>query len=308
MKTIGTVIATYNGEKYVEEQIDSILNQSLRPHKIIVVDDCSTDKTAGIVARYRGAHPEIIIFEQNEKNMGYVKTFEHGISVCQTDYIAISDQDDIWKPDKIEKCYHTLEQNKEAKLCFHDLEFIDGNGNPLGKNFWDSALIPLPMSGTEARKRLANLINGVPGCTMFFSSDLKEYLLPMPDSKWSGHDWWIAVVGFFLANPIIVNEVLTCYRIHENQTCALAVNIKRKKKRRSFKDILFRIKRETKRIMLRRRITKIRSVEKKEREHALSQDVLKAITMYETFNLSHIPKEELFNLKDILKSNTRDMD
>jgi len=124
----------------------------------------------------------------------------------------------------------------------------------------------------------------------------------MQNSKWSGHDWCIAVVGFFLANPIIVNEALTRYRIHENQTCALAVNIKKGKKRRSYKDIFFKIKRETKRVLLRRRIRKIRSEEKKERERALSQDVLKAISMYEAFNFNHIPKEELSDLKDMLES------
>jgi glycosyltransferase involved in cell wall biosynthesis len=302
LKTIGTVIATYNGAKYLEEQIDSIFNQSLKPHKIIVVDDCSTDGTPGIIGKYRETYPGIIVFEQNERNLGYVRTFERAISICQTDYIAISDQDDIWKPDKVEKCFFTLEQNQDAKLCFHDLEFIDGSGNPLDKNFWESALIPLPASGATARKRLANLVNGVPGCTMFFSSDLKEYLLPMPNSKWSGHDWWIAVVGFFLANPIIVSETLTRYRIHENQTCALAVNIKRKRKRRTFKGILFRIKRETKRIILRRRIRRIRSEEKRERERALSKDLLKAISMYEALNLNHITEEELSNLKEMLKS------
>ena len=302
MKTIGIVIATYNGERYLYEQIDSIFSQSLQPDKIIVVDDCSTDGTTDIIAKYRKNHPEIIVFIQNEKNLGYVKTFERGISRCQTDYIALSDQDDIWKPNKIQNCYHALEHNTDAKLCFHDLEFIDGDGNSIGKNFWESSLIPLPVSGAAARKQLANLIDLVPGCTIFFASDLKEYLLPMPNSKWSGHDWWIAVVGFFLANPIIINEALTRYRIHERQTCSLAVNIKKSKKRRSYKDIFFRIKRETKRIILKGRIKKIRSEEKKERERARSRDVLKAISMYEASNLNHIPKEELSNLKDMLES------
>ncbi|MBW1613593.1 MAG: hypothetical protein JRJ57_06370 [Deltaproteobacteria bacterium] len=93
----------------------------------------------------------------------------------------------------------------------------------------------------------------------------------MPNSKWSGHDWWIAVVGFFLANPIIINEALTRYRIHERQTYSLAVNIKKSKKRRSYKDIFFRIKRETKRIILKGRIKKIRSEEKKERKRTCSE-------------------------------------
>jgi len=162
LKTIGIVIATYNGERYLQEQIDSIFSQSLQPNKIIVVDDCSTDGTIDIIAKYRKNYPEIIVFVQNEKNLGYVKTFERGISICQTDYIALSDQDDIWKPNKIQNCFHALEENKDAKLCFHDLELIDGDGNPLGHNFWESSLIPLPVSGASARKQLANLIDLVP--------------------------------------------------------------------------------------------------------------------------------------------------
>ena len=83
--------------------------------------------------------------------------------------------------------------------------------------------------------------------SIFFPSGLKAHLLSMPDSKWSLHDWWIAVVAFFLENPTIVNKVMTRQRIHENQTCTLAVMVKTKGKGRSFKDVLFRVKRETRR-------------------------------------------------------------
>ncbi|MBW1613592.1 MAG: glycosyltransferase [Deltaproteobacteria bacterium] len=155
LKTIGIVIATYNGERYLYEQIDSIFSQSLQPDKIIVVDDCSTDGTTDIIAKYRKKYPEIIVFVQNEKNLGYVKTFERGISRCQTDYIALSDQDDIWKPNKIQNCYHALEHHTDAKLCFHDLEFIDGDGNSIGKNFWESSLIPLPVIWCSCKKTIS---------------------------------------------------------------------------------------------------------------------------------------------------------
>lgn len=308
MKSIGAVIATYNGEKHLKEQMDSIINQSLRLDKIIVVDDCSTDETKIIVAKYKEKHPEIIIFKQNEKNLGPKKTFERGISICKTDYIALSDQDDIWEPDKIEKCYYAIEQNRDAKLCFHDLRLIDEQGLPFGKTYWESALISLPLSGAGARSQLVTLTNFVSGCTMFFSSDLKAYILPMPDSKLLLYDWWIAVVAFFLANPVIVREPLTSYRLHEDQVCSLALNIKRKRKKRSLKQAPYRIKREAKRIIFRKKIAETRLQEDKERERTLSQDVLKVIAMYEALNLNHIPKEELSNLRDILESNIKDID
>lgn len=99
LKTIRTVVATYNGEKYLEEQLDSIVNQSLKPDKIIIVDDCSKDGTTTIIGRYREKYPEMIIYEPNQRNLGHKQTFEHGISICKTDYIALSDQDDIWESD-----------------------------------------------------------------------------------------------------------------------------------------------------------------------------------------------------------------
>jgi len=303
LKTIGTVIATYNGEKYLEEQLDSIVNQSLKPDKIIVVDDCSIDGTISIIAKYKEKYPEMIIFEQNERNLGHKRTFERGISMCKTDYIALSDQDDIWEPDKTERCYCALEQNKDAKLCFHDFKLVDEEGNLFAKSYWESASISLPVSGAEARKRLVNLTNVVSGCAMFFSSDLKEHLLPMPDSKWSLHDWWIAVVAFFLGNPIIVKEALTRYRFHKNQVCSLALNIKRERKKRTLKEVPYKVKREVGRIIFRKRIAEMRLQEEKERKRALSQDVLKAIGMYEALSLNHISNEELSNLKDILESN-----
>ncbi len=296
-------MATCNGEKYIQEQIESLLNQSLQPSKIIVVDDSSADSTPSAILKYHKKYPDLIVFEQNERNLGHKKAFERGITLCDADYIALCDQDDIWQPDKLQRCYHALEENLDAKLCFHDLALIDESGNPLGKSYWESAVIPLPISGAEARNQLVTSNNFVPGCTMFFSSDLKEYIVPMPDSKWSLHDWWIAVVAFFLANPIIVRQPLTWYRLHNDQACSLALNIERKRKKHSLKTVPFKIMREARRLVLRRRRARMRLQDKKERERALSQDVLRVISMYEALNFNHIPEEELPYLREILKSN-----
>ena len=247
----------------------------------------------------------MIVYEQNQRNLGHKQTFERGISICETDYIALSDQDDIWESDKIKRCYRALEQNEGAKLCFHDFSLIDAKGNPFGRSFWESALVPLPVSGAEARKRLANLTNIVSGCAMFFSSDLKQHLLPMPDSKWSLHDWWIAVMAFFLANPIIVRETLTRYRFHEDQVCSLAVSAKIKRKRHSVREVPYKIRREVGRILFRKKIAEMRLQEAKERQRALSQDVLRVIGLYETLNFTHISKEELSDLKNIVESNIK---
>jgi len=81
LKTIGIVIATYNGEKYLEDQMDSIFSQSLKPNKITAIDDCSTDATTSIIGEYKRMYPKMIFLEQNKKNLGHKKAFEHGISL-----------------------------------------------------------------------------------------------------------------------------------------------------------------------------------------------------------------------------------
>ena len=110
------------------------------------------------------------------------------------------------------------------------------------------------------------------------------------------------MVVFFLAKPIIVPETLTCYRLHDEQVCSLMLNIQRKRKKHSLKEVPYKIVREVRRIVFRKKQAEMRLQENKERECALSQDVLKVIYMYEALNLNHIPKEELSDLKDMLES------
>jgi glycosyltransferase involved in cell wall biosynthesis len=157
--------------------------------------------------------------------LGPKRAFGIGIERCTTDYIALCDQDDIWEPEKIAKQFKTLEGNKYANLCFHDLKLIDQKGNYIGKSYWEMALEPLPVTGSRARKRLVDCLNPVPGCAMFFSSDLKKHIIPMPPSKWICHDWWICVVTFFFDDPISINETLTKYRLHPNQTAGIRINL-----------------------------------------------------------------------------------
>ena len=92
---ISIAMATYNGEKYLAEQLDSILAQTVQDFELIVCDDCSSDSTAEILSRYAEKDSRIKIFV-NEKNLGFVKNFEKAVSLCSGEYIALSDQDDVW--------------------------------------------------------------------------------------------------------------------------------------------------------------------------------------------------------------------
>ena len=101
MKTVSVVMATYNGEKYIREQLDSIINQTYPIHEIIIQDDCSTDGTVAIIEEYVTRHANIKLFV-NEQNLGFNENFKTAVMRATGEYIAISDQDDVWFPEKIE--------------------------------------------------------------------------------------------------------------------------------------------------------------------------------------------------------------
>lgn len=308
LKSVGTVIATYNGEKFLDEQLKSILQQTQRPQQIVIVDDYSQDKTKEIIDKYVKKFPNLVTFIQNERNLGPKSTFEIGISTCETDYIALCDQDDIWEPDKITKLFQTLENNKKAKLCFHNLKFINENGDPIkDTNYWNVAPLhePLPVIGAKARERLANFSNPVPGCTMFFSSDLKKYIFPMPSSKWIGHDWWISVNAFFFADPIFVEDTLTKYRLHSNQTAGIGTILNKRKINKNKMPLYSRVAREIKRIFSKNKSRKTKLLAMKESRHAMSMELLEVIKKCEGINLSPELAAEYQLLKNRISKNIK---
>ena len=109
MEKVDVLLATYNGEQYLQEQIESILNQTYTDFRLLISDDGSKDKTIDIVEEYAKKDDRIIIFKQNE-NMGVVKNFEFLMKQVQSKYFMFSDQDDIWKKDKIEKSVKKIEE------------------------------------------------------------------------------------------------------------------------------------------------------------------------------------------------------
>src|SRR5882757_11091931 len=104
MKTISIAMATYNGGKYIRQQLDSFAAQTMLPSELIVTDDGSSDNTLEIIAEFVATAPFPVRVERNEKNLGYRANFMKAASLCKGDLISFSDQDDIWLPQKLEKC------------------------------------------------------------------------------------------------------------------------------------------------------------------------------------------------------------
>ena len=214
--TTGVVMATYNGARYIEEQMESIVGQTVTPDVIVVVDDSSTDATPHILKEYARRCDNILVYE-NQENMGCIRTFVKGISLCKADYIALSDQDNIWHPEKLEKCLLHMRQNKGCGLCYHDADLIYEDGTPLGASLWELSDLHYPLSQEEAQEILVGTRVPVLGFTLVFESELKDYIMQNPGDAFCSHDWWISAIGFFLYAPVYIETGLTHFRLHRNQ-------------------------------------------------------------------------------------------
>ena len=136
---IDILLATYNGEKYLEEQLDSILNQTYKNIRLVISDDNSKDNTTNILQKYAQKDNRIQLYLQPQ-NLGVVKNIEFLLNKVENRFYMLSDQDDVWLPEKIEK---TVEKQKEtnADLVFGDLEVVDKNLNTIYESFGDYMLL-----------------------------------------------------------------------------------------------------------------------------------------------------------------------
>lgn len=204
---VSIALCTYNGDKFLREQLDSILNQTYQDFELIIVDDGSSDFTIQIVLEYMNKSNKISLY-QNENNIGFIKNFEKAISLCSGDYIFLADQDDIWLSNKIE---FFLKEIKNNVLIYSDAILIDREGN--SKN--EMLIYPKNLiSGSNNKAFLFD--NCISGNTMMFKKELINYILPIPDNI-SFHDVWIAFVASTYGKITYTKTPLTLYRRYSEQ-------------------------------------------------------------------------------------------
>ncbi|MDQ5930160.1 MAG: hypothetical protein QG594_1947, partial [Bacteroidota bacterium] len=216
---ISVAICTYNGEKYINEQIDSILNQTLKVDEIIVCDDRSTDKTISILNLYAIQNPNLFKINCNETKLKSVKNFEKAISLCTGDIIFLSDQDDIWTLNKVEKYIEYFDNNKKIQVVASNGYCIDKNSKVAKKYaIWD---VPeflreqnIEFSYFELITHIENIATGA---SMAFRKEIIMDILPFPEIKNIHHDEWIAILSAKKNAFELLNEKYFYYRIHENQ-------------------------------------------------------------------------------------------
>ncbi|EJL66733.1 glycosyltransferase family 2 protein [Flavobacterium sp. CF136] len=200
---ISVCVATYNGEKYIKEQINSILEQIGKNDEVIVSDDGSKDRTVEIIQNYNDSR--VTIYHNVFKSP--IRNFEFLISIAKGDYIFLSDQDDIWHEDKVSKYLKIFNEIPMVSLVISDLKIIDKNGIIQDKEFYKKGF---------KNNILQNIIsNNFIGCTMAFKKELKTHILPFPKNI-AMHDWWIGLCGVLFDEIYFIDEKLHYYRRHDN--------------------------------------------------------------------------------------------
>lgn len=212
---IDVLLATYNGEKYVAEQIESILNQTYKNINLIISDDCSSDKTQEILREYSQKDSRIKLYLQQE-NLGVVKNIEFLLKQVENPLYMLADQDDYWLPEKIEKAVEKL-NSENADLVFGDLEVVDQNLKTIYPSFGDFMLLNRKINKYIDSYKVNYLYNCVTGCTLISKKEFIKYILPLPtNSKFVIHDHWIGLMVSLNGKLAYMPEKYIKYRQHGN--------------------------------------------------------------------------------------------
>ena len=208
---IDILLAVYNGENYLAEQIESILSQTEPDWRLIISDDYSTDHSRDIARVYSEMYPDRIISYQNtEPSVSVQANFVKMLSLAESEYVMFCDHDNVWKPDKIKltlAAMHKLEQHfGDIPLLVHsDLEVVDSDLKPLHASF-------LSYQKLDPRCRTLNRLlvqNNVTGCTVMINQPLLDLVKDVPPSSMLMYDWWIALTAAAFGQLGFIERPLT---------------------------------------------------------------------------------------------------
>ena len=214
-ETVDIILPTYNGEKFIKEQIESILNQSHKNIRLLISDDCSTDGTIEILKKYKEKDNRIELYVQT-KNLGVVKNIEFLLQKVTSNYYMLSDQDDYWLPEKVEKSLEKLKQNN-ADIVFGDLEVVDEKLKTIYPSFNDFMKLTRKIKNNQNSYKLNYLYNCITGCTILAKKQTIEKIIPIPtQSKYLIHDHWIGIITSLNGKIAYMPEKYIKYRQHGN--------------------------------------------------------------------------------------------
>lgn len=299
-------MCTYNGAEFLPAQWESILAQSRKPDEIVVCDDGSSDQTPTLLAQLAAESSIPVTIHFSQTNLGSVKNFEQAIRLCTGEIIALSDQDDVWRDDKLQSIENTFEKNPAAGLVFSDAEIVDEKLEPLGRRMWTEVCFEPHKQKLVARGRALDvLITGwtVTGATMAFRSEFVNLSLPIPEGIAMIHDGWIALTIAAVADVVAIDEPLIKYRQHGRQQIGAPVRPELKAQLRGVQGIETAFRRRNSTADLHKILE---TLEERLLAHASDYDTRKALAFVSdyAFHLNvraNLPQRRLNRLPRILR-------
>jgi glycosyltransferase involved in cell wall biosynthesis len=229
---ISIALCTYNGERFLPRQLASIQQQTVLPFELVVCDDCSSDNTNEIVRDFAASALFPVRVFRNDQNLGFVANFERAIELCQGDLIALSDQDDIWYPTRLERAQVAFAAHPEVGLVFSDADVIDEHGELTGERLWMNFGFEGDLKQRMMKGDYTVLVRNrfVTGATVMFRSCLRVNCLPF-GAGWL-HDEWLAPAAAAVSDVLLIDDPLIRYRKHASQQVGLSPQPGRREKQR----------------------------------------------------------------------------
>ena len=219
---VSVAMCTYNGSRFIAEQLESLGQQTKRPFELLICDDGSSDSTPEIVRSFADGAPFPVLFIRYEAMLGSTKNFEKVILRCSGDAIALSDQDDVWQENKLESMARVLESEPDVGGVFSDALLIDENSRPMPGTLWQRLQVT-PRVRAEMNSNRGPLLllerGVVTGATFIFRSHFVPLVTPIPP-EWV-HDAWMALLIATQARLCSLPEPLMRYRLHAAQQVGL---------------------------------------------------------------------------------------
>ncbi len=220
---ISVALCTYNGQRFLHEQLQSLLDQTVRPDELVVCDDGSSDDSVAVVEAFAAHAPFAVRLVRNSQNLGYIRNFEQAISLCTGDLVFLCDQDDVWERRKIEILRDVFVTESEVGLVLHDFVRVNADGGPYdfpeeryGERQLLGSELPPEVRDRGIRAFMLPSPRAWCGCMMAFRREWSRVLLPIYPGK--GHDDWILKLLGVLTEVRFVGEPLIQYRMHSSNS------------------------------------------------------------------------------------------
>lgn len=209
---LSIALASYNGVNYIQDQLDSFVRQTRQPDQLIISDDGSSDGTLEVIEKFQKTAPFEVLVLSDQENLGYAGNFNRALRAATGDLVFLSDQDDVWFPEKMEKMEKFSRNNPDSLVIMCDAELTDGALNPVGL----TKLGQIQSGGL-------GMSSFVMGCCAAVRREFLDMVLPIPKG-YPAHDTWLMYIADGIGGKLVLNEPLQYYRRHEGNKSGFIAN------------------------------------------------------------------------------------